>query len=417
MPAYRARHAWVRRTAACLAFGLCAAAAGQTFVFGKQFRVGPNPRDVVAADLNEDGWPEIVTADSGILADRREERPANDELSLLIAQGNLDYVRHSPSLKTGFAPYRIAIANIDALRMPDIVVVSFLAVRNRDLLLYRNLPDGLFESVQFRVPDESLDYTRHVDGDGLPVFTRPGLTSLAIHDVDKDGYRDVIATGWSSDVLVHFPGSPTEYFGAPRFIPAAGGPRDIQIADFDQDGHADLAVSLYASGEIGLWRGSAGGAFEPVTRFLSRGRLPAALRVADVNGDGRKDLVVAHTHSDDSIVIFYGDGGFNFSVSQEIMLGSDRGTLECEIRGLVVEDLTGNGRVDIAAACFTGARVEVLVNVSEDAARPQRFKREHYTFKEGRPRALCTADFNRDGKTDLAVAQWEPDAVQLMLGR
>jgi hypothetical protein len=279
------------------------------------------------------------------------------------------------------------------------------------------LPEGLFEAVQFRVPMETLDYMRHVDGDGVPVFTRPGLTSLAIHDLDKDGYRDVVATGWSSDVLVLFPGTPTEYFGAPRFISAPGGPRDIQITDLNQDGHADLVVSLYTSGEIGLWRGKGDGTFEPAARFLSRGRLPGPVRVADVNGDGRKDLVVAHTHTDDSIVVFYGDGGFGFSVSQEILLGNDRATLECEVRGLVAEDLTGDGRVDLAAACFTGAHVDVLINISTDSALPQRFRRERYPFKEGRPRALCTADFNRDGKVDLAVAQWEPDAVQLLLAR
>ncbi|MCC6145811.1 MAG: VCBS repeat-containing protein, partial [Candidatus Hydrogenedentes bacterium] len=85
-------------------------------------RIGPNPTAIAAADLNSDGWPDIVTADTGLLADPREERPANDELSLLIAQGNLEYAKYTPSLKTGFAPYAIEIANVDARKWPDILV-------------------------------------------------------------------------------------------------------------------------------------------------------------------------------------------------------------------------------------------------------------------------------------------------------
>jgi hypothetical protein len=249
------------------------------------------------------------------------------------------------------------------------------------------------------------------------VFTQPGLTSVAIRDVNGDGYRDAIATGWSSDVLVLFPGEDEAYFGTPTLIPCEGAPRDIVIHDFDGDGAHDLAVLLYATAEVALWKGDGRGGFTEETRFPTRGRLPTTLRVADVNGDGVADICVSHSHTDDSVVIFYGDGGYRFSVSQEIMVGEHRDVLEEEIRDLVAEDLNGNGRTDLAVACFASSRVVVYINTTEDARRPQRFKKETYTFREGRPRALSTADFNQDQKTDLAVAQWEPDAVQLLLGR
>lgn len=402
---------------ALLALAAMPAAWCQTFVFSKSFGVGPNPRAIVAPDLDDNGLPVIITADTGLLADPREERPANDELSLFRARGELDYVKHTPSLKTGFAPYSIYIANIDAQRMPDIVVACFMAVRQRDLILHRNLPGGLFESHEFRVPSEGLEYHRNVDGDGVPVFTTPGLTSVAVGDIDRDGYRDAVCTAWSSDAIIIFPGNAEQYFGVPRAIPAAGGPRDVQLYDFNGDGHLDIAAVLYTRGEIALWSGDGKGEFTPAGRFSTRGKLPTKIRIADINNDGIADIVVSHSHTDDSIVIFYGDGGFRFSNSQEILLGSNRDVVEHEVTDIVVEDLTGNGRVDIAAACFTSAQVVLLANTSEDNSRQQRFRRENYTMREGRPRALCSADFNRNGKRDLAVAQWEPDAVQLMLGR
>lgn len=394
-----------------------AAVTAQTFEIGRTFRVGPNPRDLVAPDLNGDGWPELITADSGEMMDRREERPANDELSLLVAEGDLKYYKQHPSLKTGFAPYAIVVANVDALKMPDIIVASFLDVRHRDISLFRNLPDMIFETVEFRIPDEGLSYYRHIDGDGLPVFTKPALTSLVVDDINGDGYRDLIATAWASDVLVLLPGDPQAYFGAPQYFPAPGGPRDLKLADFDGDGAKDIAAVFHTTGEIGLWKGGGKGLFESVTRFPTRGRLPGVLLAGDVNLDGKTDLVVAHTHTDDSIVILYGDGGFSFSVAQEILLAANREQLDHELRDIVMDDFNGDGRLDLAAAAFHSGKVFALINVSDSQAKEQRFHQEVYPLREGKPRALCTGDFNKDEKRDLAVAHWQPDAVTLLLHR
>jgi len=391
--------------------------AGALSKRARLFPVGPNPSAIAAKDLNGDGLPEIITADRGPMTDPREERPANDELSLLIAQDALDYVRHHPSLKTGFAPYDIALANIDALKWPDIIVAGFMAVRHRDISLFLNIKhENLFKPVEFRIPDEALSYCRFKDGDGVPLFTVPGLTAIAVSDLNHDGLRDLIATGWSCDVLVFLPGHAQTYFGTPQFIPAAGAPVDIELADFDADGYTDLAVALYATGEIALFKGDAQAQYREVGRFPTRGRLPTKLKVSDINDDGRADLIVSHCHTDDAIVVFYGDGAFSFSVSQEIVLGSDREVLEHEIRDLAVADFDGNQRPDIAAACYASGRVAVLLNQTEDRARSRDFREESYSFEKARPRALCVADFDRNGRDDLAVALWDADAVGLLLG-
>ena len=81
------------------------------------------------------------------------------------------------------------------------------------------------------------------DLDGQPVFTKPGLTSLAVADFDRDGYRDGIATGWSSDVLIHWRGQEEGYFGEPLILDAPGGPRDIVLVDMDDDGDLDVVIT------------------------------------------------------------------------------------------------------------------------------------------------------------------------------
>ena len=393
------------------------AAAAQTFKpHPELFYVGPNPTSIVAADLTGDGIPEIVTSDRGRLADLREERPAEDRLSYLVAQEPLVY-QAQPQLRTGFGPYEVVAANIDALKAQDLVVANFLAVRNRDITLLRNFGKNIFEPHHFTVPEDALQYTKTRDGEGHPIFASPGLTSIAIEDFNHDGFRDLVATGWSSDVLVYLPGDPETFFAEPIITPLEGGPRDVAVGDVNQDGEFDLIVALYSSNTIALLAGDGTGRFQEIERFASRGALPNTVRWADVNMDRKPDIVVSHAHTDDSVVIFYGSAGPSFAMSQEIVLGKDRHKLEFGISDLQVEDFNGDGRNDLALACHQAAEVIVLLNDSKNTTVPQAFRRETYPFEKGRPRALCVQDFNQDHKPDLGVALWEENAVALLLAR
>ncbi len=399
-----------------LACVLCASAQAALFTQPSiRVPVGPNPSSVVALDLNGDALPEIVTADTGRLVSPDEQRPANDEVSLLIARGPLEYHKEVP-LRTGFGPLCVIAANFDAQKAPDLLVANFHAARERHLSLFRNLGENRFETAgYFVVPETAITYKRALDGDGRPVFTKPALTSVIAADFNHDTFRDAIATGWASDVLVYFPGATEGYFGAPQLISADGGPRDLQAADFDKDGELDLAVTFYAAGEIGLFRGDGKGGFAPAARFPARGPLPHSLRIADMNNDSRPDLVVSHCHATDAVVIYYGDGGFEFSVAQEISLGKDHAALEQEIRGIAVEDLNFDGAPDIVAACSLSQQVKVILNYASQGVRPRNFSIETYTFSSGRPNAVALADLNQDGAKDIVVALHRANAVEFLL--
>ena len=393
-----------------------AQAGGRSFsVQPHPFQVGPNPSAIAVADLTDDGLPDIVTADRGELHDPREERPANDELSILIAKQPFDYERRHPSLKTGIAPYALALANVDGMKWPDIIAVNFLATRDRHVSVFLNLKDeGVFKPVEFRIPETGLEYHRHFDGEDIPLFTKPGLTSVLVQDLNKDGLRDLLATGWSSDVLLYMPGHPETIFGDPGIIPAAGAPRALALADLDGDGNEDLAVTMYATAEIALFKGGGNGGFAPQGRFKTRGSLPTTVLIRDMNGDGLPDIVTSHAHMDDSIVVFYGDGPFSYSLSQEIMLGKHRDVLEHEIRDIAIADLNGDSRMDIVAACHASGSVAILYNVSADATPRQQYHTETYHFSDGKPRAVQVADLDNDGRPDIAVALWGTNSVGLL---
>jgi VCBS repeat protein len=388
-----------------------------SFTMRKDFvDVGSNPTGLVGADLTGDGVIDLVTANAGALSDPGADDRPPDTLTVLIGIEDEGYA-DALTLEAGAAPYGIRVANIDALKAPDLLVVNFMGARERDLILYRNLGPGKFDRHAFSVPRDSLRYRRLRDPGGQPVFAVPGLTSLVVGDFNEDGLRDVVATGWSSDVLVFFPGHGESYLDEPSLIDALGGPRDVDTADLDGDGHLDLAVALYAADAVGIWSGDGNGAFSHVDSLPSRGRLPQRVRLVDMDGDGKRDMVVAHRHSSDSLVVFYGNGGWDFSVSQEILLAPNREAVELDVRNLLCADVTGDGRPDLVAACHESREVIVLINKSKSGELPQRFDRETYAFTDGRPSGLCSGDFDGDGDADIGVALSQTDRVAILLGK
>lgn len=406
--------------AAVIALHACHAGAQMFKLHRETYRVGPNPSAIAAGDLTGDGKPEILTADRGQLRSPQSERPGNNEISLLIAEGDLEYKYLEP-LQAGFGPYDLTLVEMDDRPGLDIVTVSFVDNRQsepqRDISLFHNIGDELFERTVVTIPDDRLTYRRMPDADGAPMFTTPGLTALAVHDMNGDGLLDVVAAAWSSDVVAIVPGDAENRFGEAILIPVEGAPRDLVVSDFNGDDLPDIAVALYQSNEIAIVT-NMDGTYAVEERFHTGGRFPQSIQLADFNGDSVKDIAVSHCDSDDSIVIFFGQkDSTRFPVNQEIMIGEDRQKLEREIRDIIVHDFDGDGDPDIAAACWASAEVIVLRNDGKDDPAPVKFTRTAYSFKTGRPRALCASDFNEDGIPDIAVALWEENAVALLIGQ
>src|SRR5262245_20693895 len=122
------------------------------------------------------------------------------------------------------------------------------------------------------------------------------------------------------------------------FIP---GGSVVAAADMNSDGKADVIVSNTSTSTLSVMLGRGDGTFQPaiVTSFPS-GQVPAFVEIADINVDGKPDLVTLTQFSGTgSVLLGRGDGGFQLPINFPV---------DFQSAGIAVGDFNGDGRPDVA---------------------------------------------------------------------
>jgi hypothetical protein len=168
-------------------------------------------------------------------------------------------------------------------------------------------------------------------------------------DLTGDGKLDLVTVGTTSVSI--FPGVGDGTFGQEQVVSTGGG-FGFQVADVDRDGKLDLVTSDDTRGVVTVSLNRGGGTFGPPIESAGSTD-PAALGVGDVNGDGAPDVVLLGFHL--TVLLGAGDGTFPCADVYP-------GIISDEADQLLLADLNHDGRSDVVIASSGSGSVSVYLS-------------------------------------------------------
>ena len=287
-------------------------------------------------------------------------------VSILLGKGNATF-RGAPDMAVGTAPVSIAVADFNGDGHADLVIAN---QGSNSLSVALGTGQGSFAPMT-----------------SVPLGFSP--TQVIARDFNKDGKMD-IAVGCAALCFGSFAvllGDGTGGFQAPIFGPP-GVPPILAAGDFNKDGIPDLAISSFDG--VSLQLGNGDGTFKPPVSVFS-GEV-TSLAVGDLNGDGKLDLAIGE-YGGLAILLGNGDGTFTTDVVFSVITSPN---------SALVADVNGDGKADVVVA--GGPDVAVFLGNGNGTFQPERVYSNILGASGGPlPGGLAAADFNLDGKTDLAV--------------
>lgn len=218
-----------------------------------------------------------------------------------------------------------------------------------------------------------------------------GYVRLA--DVNGDGYTDLIRNDSSGNVYTHLAKEDGTFDTTYSTTSGPGGAGDglVAAADVNGDGKADL-IKFDNSGNVYTFLSKGDGTFESNYKSVGGpgGQGKGFFNVADVNGDGRADLVKWDSNGSVYVFLAYSDGSFSSSYQTTGGPGGDGANK------VIVCDVNGDGRADLLKLAIDGMTVTVHTALSNGDGTFGSF-----SATNGPGTYIQLADFNADGLTDL----------------
>ncbi|CAF3792437.1 unnamed protein product [Rotaria sp. Silwood1] len=336
------------------------------------------PNHFCIGDFNNDNRMDIVTANYGA-----------DSISILLAQENGFFSNMTTYfVGNGSSPWSVAVGDFNNDSRLDVVTTKYGSGGFGILLGYGN---GSFANV--------MTYCANI-------FVEPEY--IAVGDINHDKQLDIVIIGCKSDnvgvLLGH--GNGTFSDTVTYSIDIYSCPNNVDLFDLNNDNHLDIIFSTLNGGFIGIFLGYGNGSFQEMTTY-STGSTSSIydIAIADFNNDGRHDLALTNI-ANDEIIIFYGYGNDSFQLARTYSTGFGSGPY-----AIATAKLKNNNQTDIVVTLWGTGNVGIL---TEYVAAEFGNQKTYTTGSAPQPYSVTVGNFNDDSYIDIAIVNSGSDTLDVI---
>jgi len=324
---------------------------------------GKEPVDVIAADVNGDGYPETITANN-----------ASNSVTILTNEfyfwGGSYY--NGEMVPVGPGPTSVAAGDLNGDGFIDLVTTNFFS---NTLSILTNDGSGNFTEGSIVVEERPID--------------------LAVEDFNNDGHRDLALLSFGSDELIILINQGGGLFPNALTFPTGEGPISISCDDFDKDGDMDVFLACRGEESLKVFKNNGSGIFT-INEVIPLNFAPSFIETSNLFdvSNGNVDILTLSRNTNSLAILEIESVTKSYQIDSVITTGSMPMSAVC-----TDFDASLRPGLDVIVTNFLSEEIRFYENYGFQLEEPYSFT--HTTGST--PTSICQVDVDRDGDMDLMV--------------